>query len=138
MNEEAQEWAPPPEWWIEDYAHSLVLRAGTATLVPREIVTLPGWQPEPNRCHDNAVQFADRMPGHSAVHGWLVFDAFEPPYLVAHSVVQRPDGTLMDITPSDAMPIYRFLPASIPAGQYSALHGALFARFGHGNLNSPY
>lgn len=128
----------PPAWWILDYTKSLELRAPTAVLVPRLQIQLDGWEPAANRCHDNAVQYADRMHEHTAVHGWLVFDVFTPPYFLAHSVVQRPDGSLIDITPSDALATHPFLRGEIPDWQYAALHKALFAKHGHGNLNAPY
>lgn len=68
------------------------------------------WVPAPSLCYDNVDIWVKRSPECKAVRGWAVFDlrvaapiCSLPPHVkfVGHSVVEMPDGSLMDITPSD-------------------------------------
>ncbi len=74
------------------------------------------FQPEHHQCHKNADLWVLNNPGHRAVRGWLVFDFNYTscgliPFvqLQAHWVVESPDGTLLDITPSLASQRYPFV-----------------------------
>ena len=77
----------------------LAARLSRATADLRVIEPLPRQsgdpEPKPAQCHHNAATYVDRHPGCSVVRGWLVsggvFDA--------HSVVELPDGKLIDPTP---------------------------------------
>ena len=71
-------------------------------MVPRVSVDYRGWAPDPNECHENAYQLAEKGLGYKAVTGWLYFDFFYLlPYVrfTAHSVVENGAGDLLDITP---------------------------------------
>lgn len=74
------------------------------------------WNPEPKKCHENASTWADGNEGWKAIRGWLVIDftdSFLIPkpvvHFIAHSIVRRPDGSLWDITPSEATQQYPFV-----------------------------
>ena len=58
-------------------------------------------KPEPQRCHANAVTWAEYNPGFKAVHGWLCADyrVLGKVAFIAHSVVEDQAGELLDITP---------------------------------------
>jgi hypothetical protein len=59
----------------------------------------------PNRCHDNVREFVEMYPELKHVRGFLLVDhrPFSDGMLVlAHSVVEAPDGSLNDITPRES------------------------------------
>lgn len=71
-----------------------------------------GWRPVENRCHDNVQVWTAGRPEHKAVRGFLFFDlARAMPYVWfnAHSVVETEDGSLIDITSSQASQRYPFI-----------------------------
>ncbi len=68
-----------------------------------------GWLPEHNWCHANVDRWIAENQGYKAVRGWLVFNLFFRMRFSAHSMVEEADGTLIDITPSNASRRYPFL-----------------------------
>ncbi len=76
----------------------------------------PGWSPAEQRCHENVAWWTSRHEGFTAVRGWLVFDFARASVglipvvrFTAHSVLQGPDETLTDITPTRAIGRYPFV-----------------------------
>jgi hypothetical protein len=62
-----------------------------------EVVRLPGWEPKAACCHEVKAN-----PGSKSIRGWLIQGGCDPIFIIAaHSIVQRPDGSLIDITPTD-------------------------------------
>jgi len=67
--------------------------------------------------------------GYKAVRGWLAFDYEQGPLIglpsfwrfSAHSVVERVDGRLFDITPNRASQRYPFIRHPGPEGEFEAL-----------------
>jgi hypothetical protein len=80
-----------------------------------------GTVPLPHCCHANAARFVEDFPDAKEVAGWLIFDLTNPALLflrqplrfefVAHTVVERANGDLIDITP----------PPDLEAGHYPFL-----------------
>lgn len=67
-----------------------------------EVVRVPGWEPKAACCHENVDAWVKANPGSKSIRGWLIQGGCDPIFLItAHSVVQRRDGSLMDITPTD-------------------------------------
>ena len=65
-----------------------------------EPVTNPGWHGEPNKCHENVERWIAQHPTDQAIRGYLVTTANEVGALFdLHSVVQREDGSMVDVTP---------------------------------------
>jgi hypothetical protein len=57
---------------------------------------------EVGKCHDNADYFVKENPDHTSVRGWLLTPLHGASgfyRIVAHSVVRRPSGELIDVTP---------------------------------------
>jgi hypothetical protein len=65
-----------------------------------EVVRVPGWEPKAAYCHPNVDAFVAANSGFKPVRGWLI-SGFTRCQLTAHSIVQQPDGSLIDITPND-------------------------------------
>lgn len=74
-------------------------------------------EPKSSQCHQNATAYAERHPGCRVVRGWLVsggvFDA--------HSIVERPDGRLVDPTPLAIRPPFMRHPG--PDAEFDAILG---------------
>jgi hypothetical protein len=85
-----------------EYFRRLYERVDVAVEVQFREVSLEGWQPELNKCHDNVDYWRKHHAESCAARGWI----FWPPdetgrcKFMAHSVVQE-NGTLVDITPID-------------------------------------
>lgn len=93
---------------IGPIAKALWAARSSGVIVPRVNVTFLSGSPAINRCHANVARWVQQNPVDKAVTGWLVFDlelagwltGQEPHFdFLAHSVVEKPDGTLADITP---------------------------------------
>lgn len=131
---------PPPSQALRDHAHALFERRHEAAAVPRVVVAGPEWQPAVNRCHENTEEWCVAHPDHRIVRGWLYFSLPGMTYcrFVSHSVVRRPDGTLIDITPTglltQAAP-YPFLAAGVSEHDYAELAAELYLATGGGNLD---
>ena len=62
----------------------------------------------PAHCHENVNAYVARHSNCHAVRGWLIGNHGTFLYFNAHSVVETPDGRLIDITPSQpACPFLR-------------------------------
>lgn len=65
-----------------------------------EPVTDPDWQGEPGHCHENVARWIALHPTDRPVRGYLVSSPSEVGAVFdLHSVVQREDGSLVDVTP---------------------------------------
>jgi hypothetical protein len=65
-------------------------------------VSLPDWEPKAACCHENVDAWVKANPGSKSIRGWLIQGGCDPLFLVtAHSIVQRRDGSLIDITATD-------------------------------------
>ncbi|MGP8484566.1 hypothetical protein ACT2FY_00930 [Paraburkholderia fungorum] len=130
---------PPPTDALLDHARTLYERRHEAAPVVRVDVGSDAWRPTVNACHDNCEAWCERHPDHQLVRGWLYFSLPGMAYcrFVSHSVVRRPDGTLVDITPTghllQADP-YPFLDAGVDEDAYAALATELYETTGNGNL----
>lgn len=69
------------------------------------------YQPTPHRCHDNVREWVTLYPKYTHVRGFLVANqaAIDTSIVIAHSVVADTDGTLCDITPTEAEFRYPFV-----------------------------
>jgi hypothetical protein len=82
------------------YVTAFCQRMHEARRVPFEDVSTGDWQPEVGHCHQNVAAWVERHPDHIEVHGWVVWHAtYNGVRMTHHSVVQTPDGLLIDITP---------------------------------------
>jgi hypothetical protein len=87
-------------------------RRNTGAVVPYVEVSAGDWKPVPRYCHANVRRWVELNEAHKAIRGWLFFEfSLEMcPQFVAHSVVEQPDGSLMDITPANVSSrIYPFI-----------------------------
>jgi hypothetical protein len=97
---------------LDEIARSLYIRLAQAEAVPfRQVGIGDGsqpddWQPAPNICYDNVDIWVRRSPECKALRGWAIFDLRRNPFcepqvqFAGHSVIEMPDCTLIDITPS--------------------------------------
>src|SRR5712692_7075966 len=88
---------------------ALYKRRSKAVTIPFTEMEMASGPPLPHECHDNCHRWIRENPIYKVIPGWLVFDFNEitmgmNPFcrFTAHSVIEAPDGTLMDITPSQA------------------------------------
>lgn len=104
------------------------LAAQLYSLLPGETAELIGdkiadWHPTPAACHENAARWVELHPDHRRVPGW----AFAP-YLtlpnrkrfISHSVVETPDGRLLDVTLSEKDGHHPFVRHPGPPEQFYA------------------
>lgn len=98
---------------VAEYTEALYERRESGVHTKCGHVENPDWQPDANRCHDNAAIFCEYSPDHAPVRGWLYFDFPLMNYVkfLAHSVVRTPDGDLFDITPANRSQPYPFIEA---------------------------
>jgi hypothetical protein len=66
------------------------------------------WRPAQHDCFNNTRTWVTNTQGYSAVYGWVMF-RHPLIHFAAHAVILRPDGRLMDITPSGASQSYPFI-----------------------------
>jgi hypothetical protein len=100
-----------------EIAKRVLTRRGEGIIVPFREVGMRnadgsiGWAPRQHYCHDNVAAWIYRSPQDKAVRGYVIFDMRIFGYwkVVAHTVVETEDGTLMDITPSGASQPYPFV-----------------------------
>ena len=59
-----------------------------------------------SKCHDNVNRWCHENPGHRPLRGWLVTSTL----FDKHSVVDRGESALLDITPLDGRSYSYFLP----------------------------
>lgn len=135
----------PPTDELLRYAATLYARRGGAVIVPRRLIEINGWRPEPSECHTNAATVAAVDPKVKAVRGWLLFDfigAFAYVRFTAHSVIELGDGELIDITPPPPINpnagVYPFLRAELPEQDFQAASDALISTHGAAHLDHVY
>lgn len=106
-----------------EYEKSLMRRVGEAAPLETLEVHMGDWSPQENMCHHNVTKFCDSNPDYIPVRGWLYFDlpGLNVAKFLSHSVVRAPNGTLYDITPSNATARYPFLAANLTADEYAEL-----------------
>lgn len=126
-----------PDVNLAELAHELYARRHTAVTVPYIANSFSVGLPAEHECHNNCDRYALDNPGFKTVRGWLVFDYNKTTEgwwpicrFTAHSVLEADDGTLIDITPSQASQRYPFLRHDGPEGQFEAIVLA-----GHVNLD---
>ncbi len=130
---------PPPSDALHEHAGALYMRRHQAAPVQRVDTSNDVWRPAVNGCHDNCEAWCGQHPDHQLVRGWLYFSLPGMAYcrFLSHSVVRRPDGSLIDITPTgqllQAAP-YPFLEAGLTEDEYAALASELYESTGQGNL----
>lgn len=92
-------------------AISVIKRCVAGDCVPLVEKALRDYQPTPHRCHDNVREWVALYPKYQQVRGFLVANQAETDtsLVIAHSVVKDTDGTLCDITPTDAFFRYPFV-----------------------------
>lgn len=93
-------------------AKRLYERRAEGVIVLRKAIVLDDWRPEGNNCHRNVAAVVERDPRYSAIRGWICADYVEPLGVMrffAHSVVQAPEGGLIDVTPNPLPWQYAFL-----------------------------
>lgn len=108
---------------LSAYAVNLVSRLNEARYLPRAEMQGGNWQPQPNMCHHNVTEYCELDSRFSPVRGWLFFDLPNESYykFVAHSVLKFPDGSIMDITPSNAGAEYPFLTSGLSNKDFAAI-----------------
>jgi hypothetical protein len=92
-------------------AVSVIRRALAGESVALMEKVLRGYEPTPHRCHDNVREWVTLYPKYKHLYGFLVANQQEidTSIVIAHSAIEDTDGTLCDITPSDAMCRYPFV-----------------------------
>jgi hypothetical protein len=95
------------------YIEKLYDRRQGAEVVTRYEMKGGNWQPQLKLCHENVDAYIKNTDGFKAARGWLYFDlqGFNYVMFVQHSVLESPEGQLMEITPSDASQEYPFIRA---------------------------
>lgn len=94
----------------------LYRRLAEAVVAPFVGVSIGDWKPSEGLCHHNVTAYVEEDKDCRAVRGWLVFNYNKDTMglvpvvrFTAHSLVERKDGSLIDITPSRASQRYPFL-----------------------------
>ena len=80
--------------------------------MPGYRVSIGKWRPAEHECHDNTEIWAAQSPGDQRVRGFLFFDylyRLSTVQFAAHSVIRRPNGALIDITPAKTSQRYPFI-----------------------------
>lgn len=91
-------------------AVNVISRAAAGEGVELRVMELKKLTPTAHLCHDNVREWVELHPEHKHVRGFLVANVDpDATLVVAHSVVEDTDGTLCDITPSDAKYRYTFV-----------------------------
>jgi hypothetical protein len=117
-----------PEIDLAELARSLYARRHEAVTAPFEVRPMVGDPLQAHKCHNNVDRWVAQNPGHKAVRGRMVFDWNSTSQrwwpvcqFSAHSLVEDPDGRLVDITPSKASQRYPFIPHDGPDEQFQAI-----------------
>src|SRR5689334_12473115 len=103
------------------YAASLFARVHEAVVLGWAEVEIGDWRPGAKDCHANVTTLCAHDSAYSSVRGWLYFDfggCLDRVQFLAHSAVRGPDGTLYDITPSQASQQYPFVAANLSEHEY--------------------
>jgi hypothetical protein len=83
-----------------------------------EPVSDPSWHGLPGKCHDNVEKWIALHPSDRAFRGFLITPIFSGALFDLHSIVQRQDGSLVDVTPL-AYPC-RFIRYELSVAQFEA------------------
>src|SRR5271163_4814617 len=117
--------APRQSPELDAYAAALYERRGEGVLVPLRKLTVGGWSPLPNACHNNVSRIVATDQNWRPIRGWLYFDfGGYMPYVkfLSHSVIEMPEGVLVDITPQqrlqDDHPFIRDLKSEDEYGEF--------------------
>jgi hypothetical protein len=92
-------------------AISVIKRVIAGECGPLEQKGLKHYDPTLHRCHDNVREFVEKFPECKHVFGFLVAQRkiLDDTLVIAHSAVETPDGSLVDITPSESEFAYPFV-----------------------------
>lgn len=93
---------------LKGLAYRLYDRRDEGRLVERVAVDVDGWKPANGMCHHNAEFYVSKVPGCKVVRGWIMADYSDDVRFFAHSMVETPQGELMDITPNPLAWSYSF------------------------------
>ena len=89
---------------LREYAERLYERRHEAVVIPFVEGEADDWRPQPKQCHDNVTRVVLENDGYTAIRGWLFIDCRPSgsPHVrfLAHSVIETPDGRVLDITPT--------------------------------------
>lgn len=96
---------------LQALAARLFSKLEDAMIPKRTMVHIGDWRPRPNKCHENVSFAVSRDPRYKAVRGWIAADYRDIGVMkfFAHSVLEAPDGHLIDITPNPARWQYGFI-----------------------------
>ena len=97
---------------IKKYVEFLFENRGNGVIVPRGEIDGSGWKPKLKDCHNNVDTLCKYRSEFKPARGWLFYDlGYEADYVMfqQHSVVVEESGSLIDITPNNAVDNYPFL-----------------------------
>jgi|SRR5580658_247092 hypothetical protein len=92
-------------------AISVIQRCVAGQGVELQQKVLVHYEPTLHRCHDNVREFVEKFPECKHVFGFLVAQRklLDDTLVIAHSAVETPEGSLVDITPSESEFAYPFV-----------------------------
>jgi hypothetical protein len=110
-----------------EYAKGVVARRSEGVIASYRAVSLPGWTPQTNQCHDNVQKWVSATPQHKHVVGYLVCDYPDLGLWIvrSHSLVEFEDGTLVDITPRPIPWRYPFVRHIGSRGKFAEMERAV-------------
>ena len=101
---------------LEEMAIGAVLRRTSIEIYHARAVQLQDsegrtlWKPEAHACHSNVETWVRHSPAHKRVKGFLLQGPlFGFWRVLAHSLVQIEDGSLIDITPQEGNQLHPFV-----------------------------
>jgi hypothetical protein len=96
---------------ILEVVRVLYSRLDESLCLKRKTVGAEGWKPKRHHCHNNVRAWVMMVPTDKHVFGYVFFNLSEFGFVrfTAHSVVERENGELWDITPHDASADYPFI-----------------------------
>jgi hypothetical protein len=133
-------YVPPPSNALSEHARALYERRDEAIVVPFVSVKDGDWRPTAQDCHENCETWCERHQDHGLVRGWIYVPLAGLAYcrFVAHTVIRRPYGELIDITPTGTIwqsAPYRFLSTIVSRVEYESLVIALYDATGAADLD---
>jgi hypothetical protein len=108
---------------IQIVGSNLIHRINTAKVIMRATVTVGEWKPKEHRCHDNVRTLCKMDIECKPIFGWLYADLSEFGFVsfMFHSIIQKGNGDIFDITPTTAEFIYPFIENDLPESDYLKL-----------------
>jgi hypothetical protein len=85
---------------------------------------LCGFEPERSKCHENVIRWCKINPHHLRARGWIISGTY---VLDKHSVVDRREDGLLEITPLPDRLETSFLPHDGTAEEFDALPNQVIA-----------